>query len=113
MFDPTRPPDTDDRRQDALAFFPPCMKAEIDRDRLAIRQRLKATLPRYQALAEAGRLERFVAWWRALPLTRKQSVCVMPVEEVPVLFATELDVRGAYGTVCEGKKMVGGWVDAA
>lgn len=74
------------------------MKAEIDRDRLTTRLRLKETLPRYQAFV-ASSLESFAAWWATVPLARKQSICVMPVAEVPVLYAMQLDVRGAYSTV--------------
>lgn len=74
------------------------MKAEIDRDRLNVRLRLKATLPRYQAFA-AEHSEGFGVWWATLPLPRKQGICVMPVAEVPVIYSTELDVRNTYGTV--------------
>lgn len=90
--------DTDDRRKDALAPFPPCMKAEIDRDRLNVRLRLKATLPRYQAFT-TKQVDGFGAWWATLSLARKQGICVMPVAEVPVIYTTELDVRKAYGIV--------------
>lgn len=94
--------DTDDRRKDALAHFPPCMKAEIDRDRLAIRLQLKNALPRYQSFVGSS-LTRFAAWWATVPLARKQSICVMPMAEVAVLYATQLDMRGAYNTVSQPK----------
>jgi hypothetical protein len=48
------------------------MRAEVDRERLAIRLRLKATLPRYQPYASAPYLDRVREWWASLPLARKQ-----------------------------------------
>jgi hypothetical protein len=64
--------DTDDRRQDALAPFPACMRAEIDKSRLSTRLRLKETLPKYQALVSAPQfLELLGGWWTTLTLARK------------------------------------------